>query len=73
MILGGGELPPIHGSSGMCHCLVMELRVGLRLFQSVLSNTHIFGGILFLAFKNVEPSKTIFAGPFCHIMFQQPT
>ena len=41
-----------------CHCLVMEFRVGPRFLESVLSNTHILGGILFLAFKNFGPSKT---------------
>ena len=48
----------------MCHCLVMQLRVGLRFFESVLGNTHIFGDILFSAFKNVEPSKTFLQALF---------
>ena len=41
---GGGkglELRPIHGLSKMSHCLRMDISIGLRFWESVVSNTHI--------------------------------
>ena len=71
---GGGELPPIHGPSGNVPLFGDGTQSRTKTFPvSFEQHPHIWGYLVSSFLRMLSPPKLFFAGPFCHIMFQQST